>query len=570
MDARDLTFSESDTPQQYRKKLARIALDGMYQFVAVLDTDGVVLDANRSALDGAGLKLAAVEHKPFWLCPWWSGSTDIQQSLQQAVARAARGEFIRYNVEIMGRAAGKETLLVDFSLNPVKDKTDKVVFIVAEGRDLTHPKGHDREEAVSELEATLQENARLLKDTQSRWVAVKEEEHRKDELLAARVHELRNGLAPLVSGMQILRMKPDGEQAAKIQFMMDERLKRLVFLVNNLMEGVDAEDGHHDDSAQGVAKQSSTKQSSNKTNGTKQEDKAAVRKENISLQSILNSAMTASASYIKAGEHVLALDIPDADIWLMADFNRLTQAVSNLLINAAIYTAKGGRIKVSMRQEGDFAHVEVADNGSGIATAMLSKMTELFTRTDFAPEQDNGVGAGLALVNSLVRMQGGSVRVESPGKGKGSTFTLSFPVTAQSVVLATTSTPERVVPVQNFKVLIVDDNIESAQTIGWMIEKLGHSIELAHDGISALEKALEMHPEIILLDIGLPGKNGYEVCRELRKQAAFKDTLIIAQTGWGQKRDKDMAQLAGFDHHLTKPLSLESLAEVIARGLPYQ
>ncbi len=390
------------------------------------------------------------------------------------------------------------------------------------------------EEAVSELEATLRENARLLKEVQAHADALREAEQRKDDFLANLAHDLRNRLAPLVTGLRIQRMQPDGEQAEKTRNTMDVQLKLLAAIVDDL---------------EGVAVVS--------------DSRAELRKEHISLQAVVKAAVDASALYVKAGGHTLTQDIPDAAIWLFADYARLVEVVTNLLSNAAIYTAKGGRISLSIRHEGDSGYVTVSDNGVGLAPDVFEKLSTLFAETAHSEHPRGGLGEGLVLVKNLVQMHGGTVSVESAGLGHGSTFTVVLPA-VESLA------PQLQAGAAAQKVLIVDDNVDAAQTAGWLMEKLGYAIELAHDGNSALEKALELRPEIILLDIGLPGRNGYEVCRELRKHPDFKRTLIIAQTGWGQKRDKDMAQLAGFDHHLTKPLSLESIAYVIGKGLPYR
>jgi signal transduction histidine kinase/ActR/RegA family two-component response regulator len=401
-----------------------------------------------------------------------------------------------------------------------------------------HPTDAERltlDEAVSELEATLRENQRLLQEVQAQAEALKEAEQRKDDFLANLAHDLRNRLAPLVTGLRILRMQPEGEQAEKTRNTMDLQLKLLTGIVDDL---------------QGVAVVS--------------DSRAELRKEHISLQAVVKAAMEASALYIKAGGHALTHDIPDGEIWLFGDSARLAEVVTNLLTNAAIYTAKGGTILLSIRHEGESGIVTVTDNGVGLAPPVLTKLKSMFAETGPSEHPRGGLGEGLVLVKNLVQMHGGTVSVESAGPGMGSTFTVELPAVES---LATQFQPQSADP---HKVLIVDDNVDAAQTAGWLMEKLGYSIELAHDGNTALDKALELRPEIILLDIGLPGRNGYEVCRELRKHPDFKRTLIIAQTGWGQKRDKDMAQLAGFDHHLTKPLSLESIAYVIGKGLPYR
>jgi len=365
--------------------------------------------------------------------------------------------------------------------------------------------------------------------------ALKEADQRKDEFLATLAHELRNPLAPIRNGLEILRRSPAEEVAGEVREMMDRQLTHLVRLIDDLLDVSRVSQG-----------------------------KVDLRKEPITLQAALEAAIEASRPLIEAGKHTLTLDIPAAPLWLDADLTRLSQVVSNLLNNAAKYTPAGGNIRLSVRAQNEEAVITVTDNGVGIPADMLPKVFELFTQVDRHLERSQGgLGIGLALVKRLVSMHGGTIEAESGGLGKGSSFTVRLPLSRHKIQPQAQAETAAETPHKSLHILVVDDNIESAKTTGWMLEMIGYEPVLAHDGQEALKIARELHPEIILLDIGLPGMNGYDICRELRKDPAFKNTMLIAQTGWGQAKDRQLAQEAGFNHHLIKPVKLEELSALL-------
>jgi signal transduction histidine kinase len=380
--------------------------------------------------------------------------------------------------------------------------------------------------------------------------ALKEADRRKDEFLATLSHELRNPLAPLRHGLDTLRRNPDGQGAADIRELMDRQLVHLVRLIDDLLD---------------VSRVS--------------EGKIALRKERIEAADVVRAAVEASRPAIDAARHTLAVNLPSKPLWLEADLTRLSQVVGNLLHNAAKYTPEGGRIAVSVRAEGDAAVIEVSDNGIGIPGEMQTKVFDLFTQVDHHQTRaQGGLGIGLALVKQLVALHGGTVEAKSAVGGKGSVFSVRMPLAsppvpatapadapagpaAPAVTADARPGPEKARPL---KVLVVDDNIAVAQTMAWMLEAIGHDHRHVHDGRQALAAAREYRPDAILLDIGLPGMDGYAVCRALRADEMFRKTLIIAQTGWGQSGDKSAASRAGFDHHLTKPVGLKDLEAILA------
>jgi signal transduction histidine kinase len=368
--------------------------------------------------------------------------------------------------------------------------------------------------------------------------ALMEADRRKDEFLATLAHELRNPLAPIRNGLDILRTSPMAPNAEEIRDVMDRQLSHLVRLVDDLLDVSRVSQG-----------------------------KIELRKARIALSEVIKTAVDASNPLILTGRHELKLDMPDAPIWLDADLMRLSQVVSNLLNNAAKYTPEGGAILLSTRREGNEAVVTVSDNGVGIPSDMLPRVFDLFTQVrDNLDRSHGGLGIGLALVKQLVEMHGGSIAAESAGPGKGSAFRLRLPVMELAPASPDVIEPDsRLSPHKTaLKVLIVDDNVDVAQTMGWMLETIGHDYRMVHESKLAVQTAQDYRPDAILLDIGMPGMDGYAVCRALREQTLFDDTVIIAQTGWGQTQARAAPGESGFNHHLVKPVTMDRLEELLA------
>lgn len=368
--------------------------------------------------------------------------------------------------------------------------------------------------------------------------ALREADRRKDEFLATLAHELRNPLAPIRNGLDILRASPMAANAEEIRTMMDRQLSHLVRLVDDLLDVSRVSKG-----------------------------KIELRKTHITLSEIIETAVDASNPLITAGRHELRLDMPDAPVWLDADLTRLSQVVSNLLNNAAKYTPEGGSILLAARRERGEVLINVADNGVGIPSDMLPRIFGLFTQVrDSLHRSHGGLGIGLALVKQLVEMHGGAIIAESPGPGKGSTFRVRLPVAEFTYEEsdAAEHRPPSSPPETALKVLVVDDNVDVAQTVGWMLETIGHDYRMVHEGNLAVKAAQEYQPDAVLLDIGMPGMDGYAVCRALRAQSSFDNTVIIAQTGWGQTQARVAHGESGFDHHLVKPVNLDHLEQLLA------
>jgi CheY-like chemotaxis protein len=287
--------------------------------------------------------------------------------------------------------------------------------------------------------------------------------------------------------------------------------------------------------------------------------KISLRTECIDLCETVKHATDSASPLINERRHALQLSMPAYPVWIMGDAIRLTQLFGNLLNNAAKYTPNGGVISFSLEQCGTEVVLRIKDNGVGIVPRELPNIFDMFTQVDNSIERaSGGLGIGLTLVKSIAEMHGGSVEAHSEGEGKGAEFTVRLrAVEAEQHGTGTEMSSEE--NADACQILVVDDNEASAKTLGWMVEALGHKVELAYSAKDALSKAGEINPDIVLLDIGMPEMNGYELCRAMRAIPALKDAIYIAQTGWGQEQHLQLAREAGFDFHLTKPVRFEVL-----------
>ena len=366
-----------------------------------------------------------------------------------------------------------------------------------------------------------------------------ESDRRKTEFLATLAHELRNPLAPISNGLQLLRGDAgDAPAKERLRTMMERQLRHLVRLVDDLLD---------------IARISS--------------GKVELKKERVELEAVVGSAVESSMPLLTSSGHELDVRIVDPGVQVIADSTRLAQVVSNLLNNAVKYTPNGGRIELVARREAGAVVISVTDSGIGISPEALPLVFEMFTQVGRNRDRSQGgLGIGLALVRRLVELHGGSVTAESPGVGLGSTFTVRLPLLEEPVAAAAPA-PEPAAAGQApvFRVLVVDDNVDAAESLAALLELEGHHTRVAHDGDAALDVARQFRPEIVFLDIGMPGKDGYEVARELRRDPQARDAMLVALTGWGAQDDRARSREAGFDHHLTKPAGLHAVEALLAR-----
>jgi len=291
-----------------------------------------------------------------------------------------------------------------------------------------------------------------------------------------------------------------------------------------------------------------------------------LKRERTDLKTIIASAVETSLPLIEASQHQLQIDVEQQALPLDADPTRLAQVVGNLLNNAAKYTPVKGQIVLTARRHGDEAVIEVRDSGMGIPAASLPTVFEMFTQVgQNMGRAQGGLGIGLSLVRRLAELHGGSASAASPGAGLGSTFTVRLPLAPPTPAARGHGAPQgsntAAVP---FRVLVVDDNVDAADTLADVLAIMGHATEVAHDGAQALAVTPQFLPEVVFLDIGLPGMSGYDVARALRQTPVGQHAVLIALTGWGAENDRSQSSAAGFDHHLTKPASLHAIGELLA------
>jgi PAS domain S-box-containing protein len=365
----------------------------------------------------------------------------------------------------------------------------------------------------------------------------------KDEFLATLAHELRNPLAPIRTGLEILKRDGgNGPASQRARATMERQLMHMVRLIDDLLDISRINSG-----------------------------KIRIETARISLQSAIETAVEISRPAIEARGHRLVMDMPERDIELMADSTRLAQALGNLLNNAAKYTPSGGQLRLRARQEDATAVLEISDNGVGIPADMLHKVFLLFTQVGRTLDHSQGgLGIGLYLVRSLIELHGGSVSASSPGPGQGSTFTVRIPCLPQvaATVASASDAGGAAQEAPTLKILIVDDNIDAAETMASVLDLMGHRTQAVYVGEAVLDAAAGFNPDIVLLDIGLPGISGYEVAKQLRADARFQRTVLVAVTGWGSEADRERSRAAGFDEHLTKPVDLVDLEALLAGRQP--
>jgi PAS domain S-box-containing protein len=369
---------------------------------------------------------------------------------------------------------------------------------------------------------------------------LREANRAKDEFIATLAHELRNPLAPIRTALEILKLdRGNGTPSQRARDTMERQLAHMIRLIDDLLD------------------------ISRITSG-----KIRLEKTRVALAAALESAVETSRPAIEAGRHALDVQLPDEAIELEADATRLAQSVANLLNNAAKYTPPHGHVRLEAWQESGEAVIEVSDDGVGIAPEMQDKVFALFTQVGRTLDRSQGgLGIGLYLVRSLVELHRGTVTAESGGPGQGSRFTIRIPCLVRPAATAAPAQPEQADAAGTpLKVLVVDDNEDAAQTLATVLEMTGREARTVYHGDDVLQAAADFAPDAVLLDIGLPGKNGYEVARELRSDARFARTLLIAVTGWGSAEDRRKSSEAGFDEHLTKPVDLGALEPLLAKA----
>ena len=415
-------------------------------------------------------------------------------------------------------AAGEERWIAERAF-PIRD---------AQGR-------HFRFAGISQ-DVTLRKRAELL---------LIQADRRKDEFLAMLSHELRNPLAPIKSAVDILSLeRADASAGTRAIEIIRRQVDHLARLVDDLLDVARINRG-----------------------------KISLDIAPVELRAVLTSAIETVRPMLESKRHDTQLALPAEPLYLNGDAVRLSQVFGNLLNNAAKFTEPGGRIRIEAERRGGCVDVHVSDNGAGIAPEARTQVFDLFTQADHALDRSQGgLGIGLSLVKSIVLLHGGEVWAESAGLGAGSRFTVRLPLgaapAAASTASAASATPggaTRPAPPRGraLRVLVVDDNADSVDAMAMLLESIGHRVETATSSATALEKAAASWPEVVLLDIGLPGMSGYDVARALRAMPFPARPVLIAISGYGRDSDRALAREAGFDHHLVKPADPQALFDII-------
>ncbi|QBQ55464.1 PAS domain S-box protein [Nitrosococcus wardiae] len=478
------------------------------------DLNGIIQSWNQGAEHLFGYRAEEVIGRPITLLiPPHHKEEEIQMR-----EHIQRGERVAPYETVRLRKDGSEAT-ISLTISPLQDSQGRLIGASKIARDITEYK-HQQEQ--------LRQQAELLTET----------DRRKDEFLATLAHELRNPLAPIATSLQILKQVGNNPEALEKAVSISERqLQHLVHLVEDLLDV------------------------SRITRG-----KIQLRKEQVTLDTIIKSALEISRSHIKAGEHTLRVEMPEMPILLQADLTRLAQAVSNLLINAAKYTPPGGHIQLTAWCENQQVVITVQDDGIGIEQKLLPRIFDMFVQAERSGGYaSGGLGIGLPLVKGLVELHGGQAEAASPGLGQGSTFTIRLPLASEEA----TEQPLENWPKETgeeplaHRILVVDDNVDAADSMAEVLQNLGYQVRTAYHGEATLEAVREYGPTLILLDLGMPGMNGYEVAKRLQQWPREERPVLIALTGWGQEADRQRSREAGFDNHLVKPVNLRTLIQVL-------
>ncbi|MDI1484186.1 response regulator [Polyangium sp. y55x31] len=398
----------------------------------------------------------------------------------------------------------------------------------------------DGRTVVDGLVEDISERKALEEGLRARTEELQEADRRKDEFLAMLAHELRNPLAPILNAATIVRYKTVALADTNVQgacVIIERQVTTLSRLVDDLLDVSRVSQG-----------------------------KITLHPEIIDLKMAVTQAVEMVRPLVESRKQALAVQLPSAPVQVRADLTRLTQVFTNLLNNAAKFTPQGGQLGLTATRKGAEVIVRITDTGVGIDAALLPRIFDLFTQGDVSLDRtQGGLGVGLTLVKRLVEMHGGAVMAESAGVGEGSAFTVRLPASNADAGDHDSASREDVEGPEGLRVLVVDDNRDSAETLSLLLDMLGHEVAQAHDGPSALELARSFRPTVVFLDLGLPGMDGYEVARQLRREPWGKETFVVALSGYGRDEDREQSRMAGCDLHLTKPPDFDVVRQILQK-----
>ncbi len=490
----------------------RIFVEEMLQGVATLHDDGTIVYCNRRLAE-----LLQVPHEKLTGCTLLEFVLAEDRLLYDDLLRQIPSGSGRGEVRL--RCPDGRLIPVYLTFNELPPDCGALIGVFV--TDLTSQKHHEQLAIAQE--------------------ALREADRRKNEFLAMLAHELRNPLAPIRNAISILRQR-GGETVQETCGMLERQVGSMVRLVDDLVD---------------VSRIT--------------RNKIELRKERVELAAVVEQALECTRPVCASMGHEMTVRLPEEPVVLEGDPIRLTQVFANLLDNACKYMERGGRIELSgelSRPGGgapDELVVRVRDHGIGIAAEQLSRIFDMFAQVDTSLERaKSGLGIGLTLVRNLVEMHGGSIEARSDGPGKGSEFVVRLPVTAEPALERAPDKKAVPADARSYRILVADDNRDSAHSLALLLKLMGHETHTAMDGIDALEKAEAIHPDVVLLDIGMPRLNGYDACRRIREQPWSRSMMLIAQTGWGQEEDRRRTEEAGFHGHLIKPVDPDILLRLVA------
>ena len=522
---RDWAFTMTDTPESTRNERLYRLLECSSEGICEVDAQGRCTYTNATGAHLLGYEaqelVGVVLHDA--IHPGGGFLAPAECSICQALKNAQELKLGRPARRTHGELSRKDGRAIPVSYSGVQIVIDGIL-----------------QGAVMTFSDDLQ-GRRLEGELRARTAELAESEQRKTEFIATLAHELRNPLAPIRAALQVMRKAADNATSmAQVREVMERQLGQMVRLVNDLVD------------------------ISRLTSG-----QMTLIRERVALKEILDVALEASTPLMTSAKNPLTLDIPEEPIYLDADATRLAQVVTNILNNAAQYSPAGSPISVGVQLDGEVVRIDIADAGVGIAREALSRIFEMFTRVGRETRGAYaGLGVGLNLARRLVEMHGGQLVASSEGLGKGSHFLITLPLAEPKAV---ERTPDDLRPPGAargaVRVLLVDDNVDAAASLSLLLQLGGHTTQVAHSGPEALRLADEFKPEIVLLDLGLPGMNGYEVAHAIRARPELGRPLLVAVTGWGAPEDRLKSKQSGFDEHLTKPVDI-SMIELLLTTLP--
>ena len=494
--------------QFYTRSLIESNIDALI----TTDPRGIISDVNKQMEELTGCtrdELIGAPFKDYFTNP----------DLAEAGIKLVLAEGKVTNYELTARARDGQQTIVSYNATTFYDRDRKLQGVFAAARDVT-------------------ERSRLEKQMQLQAAELSDLHRRKDEFLAMLSHELRSPLAPIANAVQMLGMQHGNENEFQKQArgIIERQTSQLQHLVDDLLEV------------------------SRITTGMVQ-----LRKVTVSVSEIIAAAVETVKPLMLQRKHDLNVMIPTEPMWLHADAARLEQVLVNLLTNAAKYTDEQGKIWLSAEQVAGECILRVKDTGVGITPELLPCIFDLFTQAERSLDRSQGgLGIGLALVKRLTELHGGTVEVLSTLK-RGSEFVVRFPIEPSRIVEPVQALGDTPAAVQiPLRILIVDDNVDTVLSFSMLLSRFGHEVRTAHDGLTAIQVAADYIPDVILLDIGLPGLNGYEVAKRIRMQPRLRHIVLVALTGYGQESDRQASMEAGFDHHLIKPARMDQVRKILA------